>query len=103
MPAAARQKKRKMDDHFIYIPPRSGCRYQIDSSEGMRTKLFYPAIDIMIAEMTARFCVNEPALLGINACDSGSEIFLEVKHLQDLATNYKLDFFDMKEPLPKTL
>ena len=74
----------------------TGQRDDISETGSMRTKLFYPAIERMIAEMRERFSPQcENVMLGINACNPAMESFLNLENLKSPATHYKLD---MSEP-----
>ena len=95
-----RNKRKKLDD--FYLTTSTGQRDDISDSESMRTQLFYPAIDRMIAEMRERFSPQcENVMLGINACNPAMESFMNLDDLKRLATHYKLDISESEIAVAK--
>jgi hypothetical protein len=88
-----RNKRKRMDDYMV--DTTTGQREEMSGSDAMRVRLFYPTIDRMITEMSARFspqCDN--VMLGINACNPSSETFLNINDLRRIATHYNMEIFE---------
>ena len=82
-----------MDD--FYCTSTTGQREEISSSDLMRTKLYYPVIDRMLSEMTARFSPqNAGVFLGINACNPSAETFMRVEDMKKLSNHYNFELFE---------
>lgn len=88
LPAAKRTKKRKLMDDFI-TDSTTGQREDANNSQSLRTKVYYPTLDRMISEMTARFSPQSDSLMqGIHACCPASKTFMEFKQLKKISTHY---------------
>ena len=82
-----------MDDYLV--DTTTGQREEMFGSDAMRVNLFYPTIDRMIREMTARFSPQcENVMLGIDACNPSSETFLDISDLRRIATHCNMELFE---------
>ena len=96
-----RNKKRKMDDHFVFTTT-TGRRDEISDGNAMRTKLYYPTLDRMISEMKSRFSPQcDDVMLGIDACNPSSESFLDIDQLRKLSSHYNMELFDPEVTVAK--
>ena len=88
-----RNKRKKLGDYVYYTT--SGHREDATDSASLRRRLFYPALDRMISELSERFSPqSDDVYTGIHALNPSSESFLNV---QDLGRLAKHDDLEVKE------
>ena len=85
-----KQKQKRMEDYVV--ESSCGAVSDLDDAEKLRTVLYLPCLDRMVAEMDQRFSsLNSQILKGVQACNPGSDNFLCEEDLRGLADHYNVD------------
>ncbi|MGH0157355.1 UNVERIFIED_CONTAM: hypothetical protein FKN15_033299 [Acipenser sinensis] len=88
--ALKRRKQKRMED-FV-VESACGVGEDVSTIDHFRTKLFYPCLDRMLAELEKRFwSIKAELVMGIQACSPLSPNLLSVEHLATLAKHYKIE------------
>ena len=85
-----KRPQRQLDDCVIY--ESVGSREEVTTSQEFKQKLYFPVLDVFLAEIERRFDdKNIDIMKAIQACHPDSEAFLCINALQPLIENYALD------------
>lgn len=84
-----RQKQKRMEDYVV--DSSCGAVSDLGDAEKLKTNLFLPCLDRMVAEMDQRFSsLTSQVLRGVEACNPGSDNFLCEEDLRGLADHYNV-------------
>ena len=84
-----RQKQKHMEDYVV--ESSCGAVSDLDDAEKLKTVLYLPCLDRMVAEMDQRFSsLNSQVLKGVQACNPGSDNFLCEEDLRGMADHYNV-------------
>ena len=85
-----RQKQRRLEEYIV--ESSCGAASDLGNAEKLRTNVYLPCLDRMIAELEQRFSsLNSVVLKGVQACNPGSSTFLKEEDLRGLADHYNVD------------
>ncbi|KAK0138714.1 Zinc finger MYM-type protein 1 [Merluccius polli] len=85
-----RQKQKRVEDYVV--DSSCGVVSDLGNAEKLKTNLYLPCLDRMVAEMDQRFSsLNSQVLKGVQACNPGSDNFLCEEDLRGLADHYNVD------------
>ena len=90
----AKRSRKTLEDFVTDISDATCCqRAEVCDADAFRSKLFYPCLDRMVAELERCFSTVAVSVLeGVEACSPKSCNFLDVKALKAFATHYGIEF-----------